>query len=264
MYAVVFHAHQKIDKIARKKLQKSVGSTLSFPSIATILQFEGGTGPDSSKLKNAPNIEQPWHFINPHDHEDVSLSHTISNHYQRLVLALKQEDIVRAGFEAAWLAHALVDGLTPAHHYPYEEMLTLIRGDADRNTRTSMVKRLTVQGETTYASVAKSLRLVGPKGLLTTHTSFEAGAYVLLKSQRRSRRLPLNHAEAVATIERLGVAEYFLLQARQVADWHLYDAFLQLGWTLSLARKVNRRLLPLMIDTVAVVWQAAVQEAAKK
>jgi hypothetical protein len=33
--------------------------------------------------------------------------------------SFQQPDTERA-FQAAWLAHAVVDGLTPAHHYPYE------------------------------------------------------------------------------------------------------------------------------------------------
>jgi hypothetical protein len=41
----ILGAHQKIDKVARKALEKSLPNT-PFPSIKTILYFEGKNGPD--------------------------------------------------------------------------------------------------------------------------------------------------------------------------------------------------------------------------
>src|ERR1035441_2898896 len=83
-------AHQKIDRVARRHLERLLPHC-QFPSAKAILQFEG--------------------------------------HYRKLVEVLKAGDRVRAAFEAAWLAHAVVDGLTPAHHYPYAEKLVELRED---------------------------------------------------------------------------------------------------------------------------------------
>ena len=42
-----------------------------------------------------------------------------------------KNDKTRAAFEAAWLAHALTDGLTPAHHYPYQEAVSELMSDKE-------------------------------------------------------------------------------------------------------------------------------------
>src|SRR4051812_48415564 len=115
MYAVFLHAHQKIDRTAYRHLKRLCGSDHFFPKLRTIYHFEGANGPDATKLKNKANVEQPWHFIDPLDVADTDLHHYIDDHYSALVQALKDRDEVRSGFEASWLAHALVDGLTPAH-----------------------------------------------------------------------------------------------------------------------------------------------------
>lgn len=258
MYAVAFHAHQKIDKIAYKQLSKLADGRLQFPSVKTILGFEGPQGPDSAKLKNDPKIKEPWHFIDPFDKDDIVLCRIIEQHYRRLVAALRATDSVRAAFEASWIAHAIVDGLTPAHHYPYESELRTIRG-ADYDNRTSAFRRLTVHGENLYESILKSLRLVGPKGLLSTHTSFEGGAYIMLKLLRRRRSQP--SYTAVEAIRGQGVATYFRQQVRDIAELKLYERFYRHGWTPRLARHVNRHMLPRMVDTVALTWYSAMLDA---
>ena len=40
-----------------------------------------------------------------------------------------------AAFEAAWLAHAVTDGFTPAHHEPLEEQLEGLRPTDDRGKK---------------------------------------------------------------------------------------------------------------------------------
>ena len=262
MYAVVFHAHQTLDKIAYAKFRRELPDAW-FPKLNDILHFEGGRGPDSTKFKNSVTTQQPWHFIDPFNQSDTQLAKTVDQHYKNLVQALRKQDTVKASFEAAWLAHAVVDGLTPAHHYPYEAALSEIRGDADYNNRTSTVKRIIVPGEDLYATIIQSLRLVGPKGLLTTHTTFEAGAYILLKIRRSRRKLSKKARAHQADLKSMGAAQFFLAEARRVAAWNLYDEFLRLGWTPRLARKVSHRLLPTMSNDVALIWLAAAEEAAK-
>src|SRR5664279_5693980 len=165
MYAVFLHTHQRLDKMARKQLGQLLGPRTGFPSYTAIVGFEGQNGPDATKLKKSLESEQPWHFYNPLDPEDTELLETLSDHYRNLVTSLKSENTVRAAFEAAWLAHALVDGLTPPHHYPYEEELERLRGGQTRHTRTTMRSRAIVKGDTRRDSVKRSLQLIGPKGL---------------------------------------------------------------------------------------------------
>ena len=123
----VLGGHQKIDRVARKYLRKITEDTDGFPKIRSIIHFEGKNGPDGIKRKS-PAKDEPWHFYDPFDEDDSQLLELIDGHYKILVKELKKGTPEKAAFDAAWIAHALVDGLTPAHHYPYEETLEELRG----------------------------------------------------------------------------------------------------------------------------------------
>lgn len=258
MYAIFFHAHQKIDRVAHKHLERLLGEQDGFPSIKSVLHFEGKNGPDSTKLKILPVEEQPWHFVNPFDTADTELGEAIQNHYDELVKALKESNKERSAFEAAWLAHALVDGLTPAHHYPYEEALEELRGE-DRSSRTTLKSRAIVKGDTATDSVIRSLQVIGPKGLLTTHTAFEAGAYMIMMPLKLNDAFP-SHDE-LKTMRSIGVGEYFQLVAREVGARGLFDEFLLHGWTPKLARTVRTWMAPRMVNMVTLAWYSALIDA---
>ena len=114
--------HQKIDRIARRNMRKFTGIEHSFPTTREILHFEGNNGPDGIKRKS-PSIDEPWHYIDPANPNDRALVSMINDHYVNLVQALRNTNRVRAAFEAAWMAHAITDGLTPAHHYPLSDKI---------------------------------------------------------------------------------------------------------------------------------------------
>ena len=115
-------AHQKLDRIARKSLADLLKQNTNFPATKLILHFEGKNGPDSAKIK-LDGEHAPWHFFDPFDTDDSALVKLIIGHKKNLVKSLKANNLERAAFEASWMAHAIVDGLTPAHHYPFEEEL---------------------------------------------------------------------------------------------------------------------------------------------
>lgn len=258
MYAVVIHAHQKLDRVAHRHLLKLLPKGAFFPSIKQILSFEGSKGPDAVKLKKDNKVEQPWHFIDPQNADDLVLQHSIEHHYKELVVALKAKDDVRAAFEAAWLAHALVDGLTPAHHYPYEQELAELRGEG-RHTRKGILGRGFVKADTLSQTVKRSLRLVGPKGLLTTHTAFEAGAYAIIVPLTLKRALPSDKdLEAVANHRVIGL---FNQMVQEVNDLAIYERFIADGWTQRLSRDIRQELAPRMVRMVLLAWYAAAQEA---
>jgi hypothetical protein len=257
MYAIVFHAHQKLDRAAYQHLKRLIPDEF-FPAIKQVIAFDGPKGPDAAKLKRHPEMGQPWHFIDPHDAADTHLHEQIQAHYNNLVNGLAKKDDVRAAFEAAWLAHALVDGLTPAHHYPYEQELAALRGE-DRDTRKGIIGRAYVRGETLSESLMQSLRLIGPKGLLTTHAMFEAGAYALIAP------LKLKHAKPrqkdLDRIKREGVIPVFQDFVNDVARLHLYERFYRRGWNQGISRDVRRILAPKMVQMITLAWYAASQEA---
>jgi hypothetical protein len=242
----ILGAHQKIDRVARRLVEEMApGSQL--PTIATILHFEGGNGPDAIKRKS-PSKDEPWHFLQPYDESDT-----------QLVMALKKNNEIRAAFEAAWLAHAMVDGLTPAHHYPYEEKLVELRSGEDIGTRTTLKKRLLMSGEKPSRQVKNNWKMWGPKGLFTTHAAFECGVATLIAPLNLRSALPTK--EQIASLQNMGLSDWYRLQAQEIADWKLYDTFYVSGWTTSLARKVRSELAPKLVRVVACVWYAAAEEA---
>ena len=255
-----FGAHQKIDRVARRNLAHITGKTCVFPSSRQIIRFEGLDGPDGIKRKS-PAKDEPWHFIDPFDLKDDTVALLIADHYKNLVNGLIANDLTKAAFEAAWLSHAIVDGLTPAHHYPFEAELIKLRGEGN-STRSSAKEKLIMPGETISKQVRNNWKMWGDKGLLATHFAFEWGVAAIIAPLRLKSSLPTD--EEMAKIGQLGVAKLFLSRARQIADLHMYDDFYRSGWTPRLAKQVRRELAPLITNTVTLAWYAAGVEAQKK
>jgi hypothetical protein len=273
MYSFVLRAHQKIDKAAYRHLA-DISDCSKYFTFREIVHFEGRRGPDSPKLKKGGG-QPPWHFFDP-DGKNEEYFRIIKAHYDGLVKEIKLGDHNRSGFEAAWLAHALVDGLTPAHHHPYEEKLreirsedkstegtptshAIVRGD---NLRDTIRKTSQLSGNNFRDTLKKGSQLIGPKGLLTTHTTFEAGAATII--------LPLLMNRATLDDEVLNAAkdfnslvESFKSYVTQINDLHMYERFYKKGWTPALALDVRREIAPRMVKIVTLAWFCALKEAKK-
>lgn len=261
MYAILFHAHQKLDRVAHRHLSDILPKKVEFPTIKQILHFEGNNGPDGAKLKRLDNGKQPWHFVNPFDSTDTDIDNEIIYHYEGLVEALKKQDHTKASFQAAWLAHALIDGLTPAHHYPYEAELADLRGGQDKDSRKGLVGRVYVKSNTVRESVLQSAKLVGPKGLLTNHAMFEAGAYAIIAPLAINNGKPTK--EEIARVKKIGILEEFRNTAREIAEKGMYHRFIAGGWTLDLNKTVRRELAPRMVRMITLAWYDAAITAQK-
>jgi len=257
-----FGAHQRIDRFAIKRLEQVVGEqkVTAFPTIKQILEFEGINGPDGIKIKT-PAQGEPWHYYNPRDKEDTRILDIIRANYKNLVKALKEENSTRAAFEAAWLAHAIVDGMTPAHHYPYEEELVRLRGGQSIETRNTYRGKLLMPGETLPQRIKHNWEMMGDKGLLSTHMAFEFGVAVLIVPMRRGTSDALNEAELQLARTKDGYIKYFERRATDIAELELYEKFYHLGWTPKMVRLVRKQLVPAIVDTVTLAWYAAVAEA---
>ena len=201
----ILGAHQKIDRVARRHL-KQLAPHVYFPHIRGILHFEGVKGPDAIKRKS-PGKDEPQHFLLPYDADDLTLISHIEQHYAKLVLALKAKDTVRAGFEAAWLAHAVVDGLTPAHHYPYEEALLELRSSDQAPHVKNLFKKLVLPGSSASEQLHNNWKFWGAKGLFTTHYLFEWGVAVLIAPSRLKWKAP--------TADKLN-----LFDAQSIGQWY--------------------------------------------
>ncbi len=230
--------HQKFDMAAYRMVSPYLG-VKEFPTLKEILHFEGINGPDGIKVKSL-GVHDPSHMYDPLSDTGV-LPGLIDGHYERLVQTLRDKDMIRASFEAAWLAHFVTDGLTPAHHYPYDEKKEeLFNEDSD------------------VSFLKKHWNWLGGKGVLSTHLNFEVGvATTLLLFPIRALFSEVKLAEA----RRLGPIEFFKNEAKEVAELKLYDRFYKEGWTAELARVVREQIAPHASQVVGLIWLLAYLEA---
>jgi hypothetical protein len=256
----VLGAHQKIDSVARRHLSWVIPDEAIFPGIRQILHFEGKNGPDAIKRKS-PAKDEPWHYINPFDESDTQLIDLIHLHFEHLVTALKEDNKERMAFEAAWLAHSIVDGLTPAHHFPYEEKLSELRGGLSNSTRTTIKEKLVIPGETASEMVKNNWKMWGAKGLFLTHGLFEIGIATLIKPLTFNDVIPTK--EDLIKAETLGIDELFRRAAREIAVLDMYHSYYERGWTPRLAYNIRHKLGPVIVQTVTLAWYLALYEAEK-
>ena len=249
--------HQKIDPIARRNLDQLPGVGPGFPAIKEILAFEGDNGPDGLKRKS-PSADEPWHYIDPSKSDDRQLVTMILDHQHNLVEALRYNNHERAAFEAAWLSHAIVDGLTPAHHYPLGEKIEELWGKPKEERLTIKEKNFIV-GETRLETLSKNWEYWGAKGVFMTHAAFEFGVAAAAKTSRYPQK-DLDHAWlAQATAQ--GLEQVFLDAMHEVYSLDMYHTFWNEGWTTKLARQTRRVLLPTIIQVVMFAWYEAYRKA---
>jgi hypothetical protein len=253
----IIGGHQKIDRVAYNYLEKLIGNDSGFPPIRQVLHFEGRKGPDAIKRKS-PSKDEPFHFYSPFDDEDSELMEIVKAHYDQLVTELKAGNKERSAFEAAWMAHALVDGLTPAHHYPYEKEVEELWG-SKRDGRTTVIQKWFPPADTARERLQKSWKVWGAKGLISTHSMFELGAAVILAPLTMSESVPSRHDLEV--VREIGVKEWFKRNAREVASLNIYDRFRKRGWSTKLVYDIRHKLGPLMSQTVCLTWYMAAVDA---
>ncbi len=256
----IMGAHQKLDRAARKALETLMPGS-AFPAIKDILHFEGNNGPDGIKRKS-PAKDEPWHYYDPTDPSDKSLIKVIRHHSQNLSAALKDNENERASFEAAWLAHALADGLTPAHHFPLEKKLEELRGEG-LETRTSLKDKFVIkgQGDNRRQMLLKNWEYWGAKGIMTTHGLFEWGIATTIAPLRLKRGYPnLKDCEFVF---KHGIVRLFQDLAKDIYDRHMYDRFIEKGWNRGMAHEVRTFLAPEIVRIITLAWYEAYKKANK-
>lgn len=251
-------AHQKFDRVAARFVRE-LRNEYFFPSGKNILAFEGNNGPDAIKRKS-PGKDEPWHYWDPTDENDRTLLNIIEHHHAQLIKSLKQKDLEKSSFEAAWLAHAIVDGLTPAHHYPYEQKLMELRDGKANETRDTIRKKIIIKGDTKRQTISKNWKLWGAKGLMLSHHLFEGGVSTISQSQRLKTAKPTN-AE-IRHAKNLGLEAYMKEQVMEVYRMNMYERFLRLGWSPALMKDTRAKLTPLITRCIAVIWILALDEAA--
>ncbi len=256
----IIGAHQKIDRVARRHFEEHVKKRLPFPSIKTILKFEGINGPDGVKLKS-PGVDEPWHFINPNDSTDTRLLEYIRAHIKNLTTALVKKDTIKAGFEAAWLAHAVVDGLTPVHQIPESETLALLREESA--AKQTLRSKLIVPGEGSKKQfLRKNWQHWGAGGVMTTHTVFEAGVATTIKALKFENAQP--SPNDLVRVKQEGFEAIYMELVHEVAALDMNAKYKKRGWTRRMASLTRHELVPKIIKAVILAWYVAYTEALRK
>jgi hypothetical protein len=256
----VMGVHQRIDRVARRRIEAFLPDGITFPTSSQILHFEGLNGPDGIKRKS-PAKDEPWHYINPRNPEDTALVDMILEHIENMAQAIREENNERIAFEAAWMAHAITDGLTPAHHYPLEEKLIELRGGKSIESRTTTKEKLILPGITRVEQLKNNWEYWGIKGVMTTHLGFELGVAAAISGSRLSK-----HKLSQQDIDRLqqhGFRAEFMEVLAAVDEMQMYQEYGKKGWTANLAREARRELIPLIIRTVGLGWCQAVVRSDK-
>lgn len=253
-------AHQKIDRVARRQLDQLIPARRYFPDIHDILHFEGMNGPDGIKRKS-PSVDEPWHYVDPLNDEDTALYEIINNHIVNLTTSLVENNRERAAFEAAWLSHAIVDGLTPAHHYPLGDKIEELWGHP-KEERTSIKSKNIIPGDNRREQVSKNWQYWGAKGVFTTHVMFEFGVASTISTLKFADVMP--HGDMIVRAKKDGFESIMRESVLKTYDLHMYDEFHRAGWNRHLAHQTRTILAPLIIQTVMVAWYIASERAADK
>jgi hypothetical protein len=253
----IIGVHQKIDRVSRRLLKKIIPAGAQFPSIGQILHFEGMNGPDGIKRKS-PSKDEPWHYIDPTKPDDRGIVVLINDHMINLTQALRTNNEQRAAFEAAWLAHAIVDGLTPAHHYPLSDKIEELWGKHHTERLTKKDKTI-IRGISRRDTLSKNWQYWGVGGVFSAHLSFELGVASTIAPHRFNDSLPSRLD--IRGLEREGFESIFLASVQKIYKLKMFDEFGERGWTRRLANQTRRVLIPEIIKIVCLAWYNAAEQA---
>ena len=252
----VVGVHQRIDRVARKHLKHHLSHDEFFPSIKTILHFEGRNGPDGIKSKS-PSVDEPWHFITPGAGPDDQLVVQIVNHIHNLGVALRKQDEERAAFEAAWLSHAIVDGLTPAHHFPLADKIEELWGKA-HHERDSKKDKVLIKGINRRDMMSKNWQYWGSKGIFSAHIFYELGVASAI-SATTFKEIGLKSKD-LERMEKDGYISYFLESIKEIDDMQTFQNFMRTGWSVKIGNATRKKLIPLIMKNVCLAWYAAAKD----
>lgn len=324
--------HQRIDQAARRALSRYIPRGKYFPTSKEIIYFEGTRGPDGLKRKS-PGVDEPSHMLvegagggasegtdaglgavddakviadeikaRPSEvegHESLdqrSLMTLIRDHHWNLVRALKVGDHVRASFEAAWMAHMITDGLTPAHHFPLSSVKDELMTDKELVKVFGSPLKGIMHGRNMLETLRNNWLYWGAGGHMSKHIAYEYGVLMIVAAMPAKRMVPKltkedfcggRKAENVAGCEVGGIEDaagrkaeivagrkagsekscgvdvekMFQEALERVQKRKMFDWFREEGWTTELALETRDVLIPEIVRAVALGWYSAIEEA---
>lgn len=243
--------HQRIDRIARQHIKLLLRGKETFPTAVEILHFEGDNGPDGIKRKS-PSIDEPWHFIDPEKFEENNeVMQMIYDHQVNLARALKSKNVERAAFEAAWMAHAIVDGLTPAHHYPLADKIEELFG-MPHHERSSVKEKNIIKGHNRRDTLVKNWQYWGKHGIFMNHFMFEFGVATAIVGNNFGK-IVISQDDLDA-LKLHGYKKIFETIMKQIVRLGTYEEYSENGWSRSLAKTIRMELVPLIVQAVVMGW----------
>ncbi len=254
--------HQQLDQAARQILARHLPRGRYFPSSKEIIYFEGVRGPDGLKRKS-PGQDEPSHMLTldeslqPQD-KDMKLLQVILDHRWNLMQALKKHDDLRAAFEAAWMAHYIADGLTPAHHYPLSDTKEELMTNKEFVKVFGEPVKGIMHGRNGLETARNNWLYWGAGGVMTKHVGFEYGIVIIAASLPRHALMP---KIPKASFKHVDPEQAFLDALEKIAGLRMYERFRTEGWTTQLALETKKVLLPTIAKVIALLWFSAVEEA---
>jgi len=250
--------HQRLVRAARRAIAPYLPTNLTFPSAKQIIHFEGKNGPDGLASKHSVNDDPP-DFFNPKNPSDRALLTEIKNRIYNLHVALKKKNSIRVNFEAAWLSHVVIDGLTPAHHQPFKEQLKEI-DPRESHEISSRFKRIFYSGgDSAIESFVLNWKRLGPHGLGTNHMMFEAGIdfLVMPMSPRSLAEIEITSAD-LKKIKSGRFISLYTAAIKEINTLNMFERYEESSWTTELATEVREKLIPVAVRMVVLAWLAAV------
>ncbi|MDO4759490.1 MAG: hypothetical protein Q4A30_01755 [Candidatus Saccharibacteria bacterium] len=245
--------HQKLDRIARHALGRALSRQVYFPTSKEILAFEGMKGPDGIKRKS-PGVDDPMHFILP-DHDDGQLVTMITNHQYNLAHALTTDNHVRAAFEAAWMAHAVADGLTPAHHFPLSETAEQLMTEKEFIKIFGVPVKGLMHGRNFLETARHNWLYWGADGFMSKHIAFEYG--VMITTATLPDRLFYPQLTS-SDLQHVDLRAKFYQSLHTIANLDMYTRFCKGGWTADLALETKDILLPEIVKAIIFAWASSI------
>lgn len=276
----VVGTHQRLDQAARRSLSSLLPHGKYFPSSKEIVHFEGVRGPDGLKRKS-PGEDEPSHMLTQKEfdeyiesnaasalgpaaemgHENLderSVLTMILDHRWNLVKALRDKNPVRAAFEAAWMAHMITDGLTPAHHFPLSDVKEELMTDKEFMKVFGQPIKGLMHGRNALETMRHNWLYWGAGGHMSKHIAYEYGVLMITAPQTPAA---LKVKLTAADLENLDIEVLFLQAYELVRGLKIYDRFVAEGWTTELALETKDVLLPMIIKLITLGWYSAVVEA---
>lgn len=250
----IIGTHQKLDRIARRQLGKFLAEETWFPNTKEILYFEGMRGPDGLKRKS-PGVDDPLHFIIP-DNDDGVLRGMLMDHQYNLGKALGDDNRVRAAFEAAWLAHVVTDGLTPAHHFPLSEAQSELMTEKDFIRVFGQPVKGLMHGRNWRETLRNNWLYWGSDGYMSKHVAFEYGVAITMTALPDKVFTPKMTAE---DFQELSLEKAFDEALHKIVQLDMYTRFRKKGWTTDLALETKNVLIPTIIRAIEIAWMSAIE-----